>query len=232
MSEADYRFLEEHALSPSSAAAMLGISRQAVYAGLSRATDYFDGKRRVELLGAVGRNRVATHVNVGAGGESPKSGLCTVSFGRSIDVLLAQEDFRSFVGGAAARWHLYCAILADGEAANTVANAVQSAVRAASVGEQSAPRAMVFRSNIARVVPAMALYLDADSMWHVAPHSVQGQHDATAYCNALMLSLAACGLTFRADTRSLDFNSICPARTDGLYLELILDTDDTNGSAS
>lgn len=225
MSEADYRFLEEKGLSPSSAASMLGISRQAVYAGLTRLPDYFDGKRKADLLSAIELKLHAIHPSSDTGAVSPEAGLCTISFGRSIDALLGQEIFRSFVGGGAAKWHVFCAILADGEAANTVANVVQSAIHTASPRAQVAPRAMVFKSNIARVAPAMALQLDADGVWQVKSQSAYGSQDAFAYCNALVLTLSACGLTFRTSTRSLHFDSICPARTDGLYLELLLDSE-------
>lgn len=219
MSEADYKFLDENGLSPSEAASVLGISRQAVYAGLSRSTDYFDYKRRLAILESMRAVVDGTHRPRDA---DPTFHHHIIRFARTLDDLVDDEDFKSLIHSQSTNLSLYCAILAEREAACSVANVLLNSLTDTSKVDQKIPRAIVLRANIAKVTPAISISLD-NGVWIPRSREWAANPGINAYCGALMFVLASCGLTFRGREMTPSINTQTEG-LDGLKLELILDT--------
>jgi hypothetical protein len=189
MSDADYRFLEEHGLTPAQAAGKLRVSRQAVYAGLSRQGDYFDGPRKAELLRSLGPFR----------GEAVYAAM--------IHICHSIADFDMLQLGSAPEACSHCIVLPDAESAGLILRALKS--QSAGIDR----RCRAFKSNISRVIPPLLLRFDTEGAWSV---SIQGiPFDSPRYTQTIVLTLAACGLRVGED-REISYTE--GQTIDGLYV--------------
>ena len=127
---------------------------------------------------------------------------------------------------------VYCAVLAEKDSAEAIASVLLRAVERQHDKQQTPFRAMVLKSNIARIAPSLSLHSNDGIRWRAAGvSSIQHGGEDAHYYGALMLTLAACGLTFRPFAgEAICFTQKTQNKFDGLYLDLIFDSNDEMAS--